>query len=40
MNASAAHIVAPYMLGLGFTVSDCATLLRAHPRAVEALLAT
>jgi hypothetical protein len=39
MSAAHARIIALYMLGLGLTVRDVAELLRAHPRAVVALLA-
>lgn len=38
MSAAQARVVALYMLGLGLTVYDVAVFLRAHPRAVLALL--
>jgi hypothetical protein len=38
MHAARARIIARYLLGIGFTVRDVAELLRAHPRAIVALL--
>jgi hypothetical protein len=38
VNANAARTVAVTLLALGLTVRDVAELLRAHPRAVVALL--
>jgi len=39
MPAARALVIARYMLGVGLTIHDVAVFLRAHPRAVVALLA-
>jgi hypothetical protein len=40
VNAEHARAIAIYLVGVGFTIRDVAELLRAHPRAVKALLAS
>jgi hypothetical protein len=40
MHAAQARVIARYLLALGFTVRDVAEALRAHERAVAALLST
>lgn len=39
MNAIQAAVIVRQLLALGLTVYDCAAYLRAHPRAVAALIA-
>jgi len=37
-DAATARSIAVYMLAVGLTVRDVAELLRAHPRAIEAMI--